>query len=57
MNMTEYLQFLKNKKSPFYGQDINDQSIDGDFDIPTYNKERWSTYTDEHWINIISKKK
>lgn len=56
MDMTEYLQFLKNKKSPFYGQDINDQSIDGDFDIPTYNKERWSTYTDEHWINIISKK-
>ena len=56
MEMTDYLNYSKNKKSPFFGFDIVKDVLDGTFDIPPFREDHWTKYSDEHWINIISNK-
>lgn len=56
MELTKYLKYSSDKKSPFYSLPKKDEVV-GTFDIPSFSKDEWDVYEDVHWTNIISRKR
>ncbi|WP_346244184.1 hypothetical protein MKZ19_07465 [Shouchella clausii] len=55
--MIDYLNYSTNRDTLFYSINQQKSRLNKSFEIPNFDVNKWSVYSDKHWTNLIFNEK